>query len=177
MADIAGDLFDDGEDGEQRAFPAAVRRPGPGRPAGSANKKTLALKQYYQAKGFRDPIAYLGEIVSADPVALWRWMIDQQLPRARRGKNGVVQGLPTLTDVISLQVKAAAELAPFLHGKAPIRIETDDKALPVLIMDLGTDQVTAARLGKVDDGSMSLGGPEGEENQGVSGGEGDASHE
>lgn len=171
MADIAGDLFDDGEDGEQRAFPAAVRRPGPGRPPGSANKKTLALKAYYQAKGFRDPIAYLGEIVSADPVALWTWFRE-----ATKGENAALDGAPSLVEIVALQVKAAAELAPFLHGKAPIRIESDDRSLPVLIMDLGTDQVTAARLGKVDDGAMSLGVPEGEENQALSGGDGDASH-
>lgn len=171
MADSAGDLFDDGEDGEQRAFPATVRRPGPGRPAGSVNKKTLALKQYYQAKGYRDPIAYLGEIVSADPVALWQWFRETTV-----AEKAGLDGAPSLAEIVALQVKAAAELAPFLHGKAPIRIETDDKALPVLIMDLGTDQVTAARLGKADDGAMSLGGPQGEENQGLSEGEDDASH-
>jgi len=153
-----------------------VRRPGPGRPAGSPNKKTVALKAYYQARGFRDPIAYLGEIVSADPVALWQWMLEQQLPHAKRAKNGELQGLPSLTDVISLQAKAAAELAPYLHGKAPIRIEGDDKALPVLILDLGSDQVTAARLAKRDDGAMSLGEAEGEENQGVGDGDDGTSH-
>ncbi|WP_336800494.1 hypothetical protein [Kaistia sp. MMO-174] len=168
------DLFDDddAEDGEPArapAFPAAKR--GPGRPKGSINRKTEAARRYYQAKGYRDPLAFLGELVDADPLELTKWFREQQLKIF-----GSAEGAPSLAEVASMQVKAAAELMPFLHGKMPIRVETDDdKALPILVVDLGGGQAAALPF-QAGDKPMSIGAPETAENSHSDDEEDDGSH-
>lgn len=145
MADLFGEADGEDEDGYLPAFGAASPR-GPGRPKGAANRKTLAMKALYQAKGFRDPLLYLGEMLSKDPLELLVWM------RA----NGSSE--LTLIEVVELQLKAAAELAPYLHGKMPVRIEVDDARLPVLAIDLGTDMVAERQVLQAgSDGPIRLG--------------------
>jgi len=161
-----GDLFGLGEDGGEAvegeplpAFPAPRR--GPGRPAGAANRRTMAIKALYEARGFRDPVLGMGELSSSDPVELWRWLREQT-----KAETGSTETAPTLMEVVQLQQVARRDLAPFIHGKAPIRVEVDDRRLPVLVMDLGSDQVSEGRaIGAVE--AMTIGMAESEQNQGV----------
>jgi hypothetical protein len=150
------DAEDDASEGfgdAPRAFPApdapapgAIAR-GPGRPAGAANRKTLQLQRLYAARGFKDPIAWMGELVTKPPLELLAWVKSQ--PGA---------GAVTLMEVIDLQRKVATDLAPYLHGKMPIRIDHGDERLPVLIIRGDVDQVTIRREREGRD-AMSVGGP------------------
>jgi hypothetical protein len=151
---LDGDLF--GPEGRADhdfapAFPQPTRREGPGRPPGAANRKTLQLQRLYVARGFRDPLLGMGELVTSDPVELWRWMRQQT-----KAETGSLEGAPSLLDVVKLQQAARSDLAPYLHGKAPQQTDTGDEALPVLIVDLGDDQVAAARR-KAADEALSIG--------------------
>jgi hypothetical protein len=128
-ADDAG--CDDDDDGD-RVFSAGGR--GRGRPRGSVNRKTETLSRYYQARGFKDPVSFLGDLVTADPLELFQWL-----------KQHNPAGEHNLLDVIKLQKGAAVDLAPYLHGKMPVSIDIKDDRLPMLIMDLGTNQLDEAR--------------------------------
>lgn len=180
--------------GVQPAFPAPKHQAdaGPGRPKGALNKKTLTLTRYYRAKGFRDPIAAMGELVSADPVALRDWFLKHRrvetrtVTRIRKGVALLVEveereEVPSLAEIVKLQKDAAADLAPYLHGKQPIKVEVDGERLPVLIIDLGTDQLRerTGRFLAASDEPLSAGVPidaEYEEIQGDSAGETEKSH-
>lgn len=136
-------------------FPEARRdqraeKRGPGRPKGAANKKTQALEKLYQAKGFRDPLLFQGEVMSSHPADLLRWFIgmeaavlgideDEAMARYRADDLNV----PSIAEIVAMQIKVADNLAPYLHGKMPIRDLSDqDEKLPVLIVDLGDGPVT-----------------------------------
>lgn len=161
-------LLDELDGGLASAFPRAARA-GPGRPKGSINRKTMTLTAYYRARGFRDPIAAQAEFVSADPVALRDWFREHRAA----GDDG-----PTLFEVVQLQMKVADQLAPYLHGKQPIKVEVDDGRLPVLIIDLGGGAMLSAPVGRYlpgGEGALSIGAPI-EENQEVTGDDGTKSH-
>lgn len=145
-AGAAGDLFgpDDGADdqlGGGSDAPASFPKPAGdageggriGRPPGALNRKTAQLQKLYAARGFKDPILWQGELLTLPPVELRKWLAEQ---------GGAV---PSLLEVIDLQRKVAADLAPYLHGKMPIRIDHGDQRLPVLIIRGDTDQVTLRR--------------------------------
>jgi hypothetical protein len=48
------------------------------------------------------------------------------------------------------------DLAPYLHGKMPVSIDIKDDRLPMLIMDLGTNQLDEARK-QAETGVLSAG--------------------
>lgn len=137
-----GDDGDEDDDGE-RVFSVGGR--GRGRPRGSVNRKTETLSRYYQARGFKDPISFLGDLVTADPLDLFAWL-----------KQHNPGGEHNLLDVIKLQKSAAVDLAPYLHGKMPISLDIKDDRLPMLIMDLGTNQLDEDRSAQAA-GVMSAG--------------------
>lgn len=168
-----GDLFgvetgpEEDADGDfAPAFPQPQRRAG--RPAGAPNRKTVAVRRLYEARGFRDPVMGMGELVTSDPVALWKWMRAETIEA-----TGSAEGAPTLLEVVKLQQVARADLAPYLHGKAPVTNDAGDQVLPMLIIDMTTDQVTAAQHVRRGEQAISIGQPIDEaeivENQGVSG--------
>ena len=64
-----------------------------------------------------DPAELLAQVVSADP---------RELSKVMPGKHPL--------DAIKVQVAAAGELMPYLHGKMPVRTTQPDQALPVLII-------------------------------------------
>lgn len=129
------DGWEDGEDDSDRVFSGGGR--GRGRPRGSVNKKTETLQRYYNSRNFKDPISFLGDLVSADPVKLWQAI-----------KVADPTGGTTLLQVMKLQRSAAVDVAPYLHGKMPISVDIKDDRLPMLIMDLGTNQLDEARKGQ-----------------------------
>lgn len=94
-----------------------------GRPAGSLNRKTLRLGAYLESLGHRDPAVVLAELASMP-------MVD--LKRLAKGKDGAA--------ALAARIRAAEALMPYLHGKMPVRIESEG-ALPVLQLLVGTNQI------------------------------------
>jgi hypothetical protein len=123
---------------------------GRGRPPGSLNKKTRALQKLYAGRGFKDPLMWGGELLTMPPLQLWQYLRAQHI-----AETGKAKGAPRLMEVVQLQRLIAADLAPYLHGKMPIRIDHGDERLPVLIIQAGSDQVTL-RKGRE---AVSAGGP------------------
>jgi hypothetical protein len=144
-----GDLFDDGPEGDGEGTPSALsqaleeRGQAPrGRPKGARNRKSAALEAWYFARGYRDPIAVLGEIVSSDPRALAQ----------------LIGGKEPMKNAIGAIVAAAGELAPYLHGKQPVKVEVSGQALPILAIVTGDNQLDQARALQ-DRRALSIGAP------------------
>lgn len=154
-----GDLFDDDDEGEGAPSPfadageLAPRRKAIGRPQGSRNKHSEAFETYYYAQGYRDPLVAAAQLVTVDPVALFAWF---------REHNPSDQDL-TLRDVVKLQLEAGRDIAPYLHGKAPVRIIHEGERLPYLVINAATNQLAeAAKL--VNGKALSIGTPDTNEN-------------
>lgn len=77
---------------------------GPGRPAGSANRRTLQLARFIQAH-CRDPVLFLASVYSR-PV--------EQLA----GELGC-----TKRDALALMIQSAREVAPYTHSKMPVAVD------------------------------------------------------
>lgn len=120
---------------------AAFRRRG--RPKGSTNKKTADFSAWYEAQGFADPLALQADFMSADPVALQAWFIEHEKAMKPAGKR-LVRAIPSLLDIVKEQMARADALAPYLHGKAPVRVVVEDERLPVLVINSGTNQIDQA---------------------------------
>lgn len=102
-----------------------------GRPAGATNRKSKSFEKWFFAMGFKDPAQYLAELMSADPIAL----------------RAAIGGDTTLEAVIGIQVKAAGELMPYLHGKKPTDLsDVPDEQLPHLFIMAGTDQLEQGQI-------------------------------
>lgn len=138
-----GDLF--GAEVEGAAARAGLR--GPGRPKGALNKKTEDFERFYFAQGFEDPLVGMGKLISTNPLDLW--VSIREWHKKLRVKNP-----PGFLDVLRLQQAVRAEIAPYLHGKMPIRHEISIDQLPTLMLALGTDQISEAE--RMLDGSGML---------------------
>lgn len=112
-----------------------------GRPRGARNRKSEAFEKWYFAKGYKDPAQFLGELITADPIAL-----------------GQAIGGATRLEVLNLQKAAAAELMPYLHGKKPIDVNVTGELLPTLIIAAGTNQLDQAQQIR-DQRALSIGSP------------------
>jgi hypothetical protein len=90
--------------GERVVALQAPRRAGPGRPPGAKNRSTTEWQRYLLAK-YRSPLEALAEIMS-------------------RPVSDLVDEVGcTRFEALKLQVHAAAELAPYLHGKMPVEVQ------------------------------------------------------
>lgn len=136
-ADVAAAL---GRDRDPRV---AGRRPR-GRPKGSTNRKTQDFASWYEAQGFKDPLQLQAEFMSADPVALQSWFIEFERTQKAIGKM-FGQAVPSLSEIVEQQMAIANKIAPYLHGKAPVRVVVEDERLPVLVINAGTNQIDQAR--------------------------------
>ncbi|SFT67045.1 hypothetical protein SAMN05444141_102663 [Pseudovibrio denitrificans] len=162
------------ESGPDDVFPSARRSGsresrGRGRPKGAKNKKTEQLQKMWSARGFKDPLMFQGEFLSSHPADLWKWFVEEQakvdgltladaIIKALKGK---LDGIPTIPEIVAMQLKTADHVAPYLHGKMPVREESDDdERLPVLMIDLGTDQVNEGKYLDADEEPMSIGAQE-----------------
>ena len=153
-----GDWRADAAASLERADPAkAERRRGRGRPKGSANRKTQDFAAWYEAQGFKDPLQLQAEFMSADPVALQAFFIEHERTQKAIGKM-FGQAVPSLADIVKAQMDCAAEIAPYLHGKAPVRVVVEDERLPVLVINSGTNQIAQAEAVAAAKG-LSLGRP------------------
>ncbi|MDP3554839.1 hypothetical protein [Methylocystis sp.] len=141
---------------DSNPFPEIVRRGGSRR--GVPNRRTDDVKRYYQALGFRDPLAFLGHLITIDTAAL---------ASALSCKKAVA---------VDVQRKAATDLMPYLYSKQPAKLDLGDgEALPMLV--IGRAERQAVRKA-VAAGSMSIDGDfdDGEENQPVADGDAAGSH-
>lgn len=121
---------------------AAAKR-GPGRPRGAVNRKTAEFEKLYRAKGFKDPLLFLGEVISRDPVELQAWYVEHERAIRAQGKH-LYLAIPTLHEIEAMQIAAADKLKDHLHGKMPAQIVVSAENLPHLIIDLGTHQLADA---------------------------------
>ena len=160
------DLFDDEGDAEGVPSPfleelEAARGGRIGRPKGALNRKTRDFEAWYTAMGFKDPAELLAQVVSADPLAL----------------AAVMPGKSRL-DALKLQVAAAGELMPYLHGKMPTRTSQPDERLPMLVINAATNQLAQGR--RLAEGKQLAIGrpaePEASEINGLDDGGAEASH-
>ena len=156
--DLAGGLYGDAE-----ALGDAARR-GRGRPKGAMNKHTSDFEGWYYAQGFTDPLEKLGAFVSADPVGLWLGLFGE----AKAGgmtKKQALNTIPSLFSIIREQHGCAKELAPYLHGKKPLKVQISDERLPQLMILTGMDQNEITKR-LAEDGALALGSViEGEGNE------------
>lgn len=132
--------FADASAAHARQVAEGLRPARAGRPKGSTNRKTEEFEAWYRAQGYRDPLVALADWITADPVHLQAWFEEHE-----RSVTAVGKTLPSLLDIIKAQNAAAGELAPYLHGKMPIRVKIEDERLPVLVLNLGTNQLDQAR--------------------------------
>lgn len=130
---------------ERDADPRVAGRRGRGRPKGSVNRKTQDFAAWYDAQGYKDPLQLQAEFMSADPVALQSWFIEFERTQKAIGKM-YGQAVPSLSDIVEMQMSVADKLAPYLHGKAPAREAPDDERLPILVINAGTNQLAQAQL-------------------------------
>lgn len=121
---------------------APVKR-GPGRPKGAANRKSEDFGRWYRAMGFKDPLRFMGEVISRDAVALQAWYIDNERAVRAQGKHHYL-AIPSLKEIEDMQLTAAERLAPYLHGKMPVEVVVTDERLPQLLIDLGSHQLAEA---------------------------------
>lgn len=146
------------EDAPSDLFGAAAEagaRRGIGRPKGARNRKTEAFEAWYFAR-FKDPAVFLGELVTMDARALQQLAIEDRYSILER--EGKVAEVPGLLEIIKLQMAAAGELMPYLHGKKPIDVNVSAELLPTLIIAAGLNQVDQARL-LAEAKAMSVGAP------------------
>lgn len=117
---MGGDAHDN--DFELQAVPLETldKRAKRGRPAGAINKKTVALRQYLGAMGFKDPAVVLAQTYSRPVEELALWLGCEK------------------ADAFKMQISAAESLMPYLHGKMPLKVEIDDKPMPVVVMNFGS---------------------------------------
>lgn len=125
-----------------------------GRPPGARNKRDADAERWYFARGFTDPMQKLGELVSTDPRVLQAWFAEN----AGLDSDGKQRSAPNILEVVNMQIRAAGELMPYLHGKKPIEVVVGDERLPTLIVDLGTNQLAEGRaIG--EQRALSIGAP------------------
>lgn len=77
----------------------------PGRPIGSANKRTLQLARYLASLGFKDPALGLAHVASMDWGTIAKALSCTPLEAAR------------------FWLDASRELMPYIHQKRPIALE------------------------------------------------------
>lgn len=136
-----GDLFraiDEDASAYDASTVAPVRR-GRGRPAGSVSRATKDMRAWLQSRGYRDPLEFLGAILSADTIEL-----------------AAALGAADRVEVLKLQIRAAESAAQYLHQRAPMAVEIKGDGPRPLVMIV--DGV-AMRVAGGGDGTMSVHDP------------------
>lgn len=122
-----GELLDyDGPEGAQGpATQLLERRRGPGRPPGSPNKATADLRRFLLAR-FKHPVVALAEVYSIPTDAL-----------------AAALGIEP-RDALTLQIRAAAEVAPYVDSKMPAKVAvTGGDRLPTFALHLSAGGIEA----------------------------------
>jgi hypothetical protein len=125
------ELFDlDGPEGAEGPVSKVLERKGPGRPKGSINKRTEDLRRFLLAR-FKHPVVALAEIYSVPTDEL----------ASALGIKAV--------DALTLQIRAAGEVAPYVDSKMPAKVMvTDSDRLPAFNLVFADGGVTVEQGGK-----------------------------
>jgi hypothetical protein len=123
-----------------------------GRPKGARNRKSKDFERWFQAMGYKDPLQCLAEIITENPLVLQAYLAEN----AGVDSAGKRRPAPTIAEIVRLQIAAASDLAPYLHGKKPVEIAIIDERLPALILNLGTNQLDQAKRISAD-GALVIG--------------------
>lgn len=139
----------------------------PGRPKGSRNKSTEQVKQVIRRLG-GDPQMALARIVAGGPAFLMRIAqaahleayggetdgAGRPLKPAKDGEDGpqVLEPMDA-TEATRLWMRSAETLAPYMMGKAPIRVEVDGDGLSVNIFSAAIDAAGPDLGGTADEAS------------------------
>ncbi|OEI83717.1 hypothetical protein GRI33_06245 [Brucella sp. BO3] len=142
--DMGLDWRSDAASSLERREPEKAAQRGRGRPKGAGNRKTKDFQAWYEAQGFKDPLQLQAEFMSSDPVALQSFFLEHEKTMKAIGKKTGV-AVPALIDIVKEQMACARDLAPYLHGKAPVRVVVEDERLPMLVINSGTNQIDQAR--------------------------------
>lgn len=102
--------------GDVAASDEAAQRHGPGRPAGSRNRRTDEWMEFILAR-YRSPLVFLAEAYTR-PVA----QLASELACTRE-------------EAFKLQVTAARELAPYLHQKQPVAVNVSGSGVVSLVIE------------------------------------------
>ncbi len=116
----------------------ATAKRGPGRPAGSTNKKSQTLQKWLLGLGYRHPAVLLAEI-TARPV--------EELA-AQLGCDKL--------EAFQEQRKAASDLLPYFEGRILPKTDQGEQPLPQLHLHLDVDQVGLAGAKVADEGPILL---------------------
>lgn len=120
----------DGPDGASGPVSDVLERRGPGRPKGSINKRTEDLRRFLLAR-FRHPVVAMAEIYS--------------IPTDELAKHLGCKPM----DALGLQLKAAAEVAPYVDSKMPAKVQiTDSDRLPAFNLVFANGGVSLEQGGK-----------------------------
>ena len=128
----------------ERSDPDKAAQRGRGRPKGAGNRKTKDFQAWYQAQGFKDPLELQAQFMSSDAVALQSFFIEHEKTLKAVGKS-VGLAVPALIDIVKEQMACARDLAPYLHGKAPVSLVVADERLPFLVINASTNQIAQAQ--------------------------------
>lgn len=128
----------------ERREPEKAAQRSRGRPKGAGNRKTKDFQAWYEAQGFKDPLQLQAEFMSSDPVALQSFFLEHEKTLKAIGKKTGI-AVPALIDIVKEQMACARDLAPYLHGKAPVRVFLEDERLPFLVINAGTNQIAQAQ--------------------------------
>ena len=96
-----------------------------GRPKGALNRRTREFRERYEREGFRDPLMFMGWVISQD---------SGKLAREFKCKKA---------EVLPWQIKAAQALAPYLHSRMPQAVQVEHDRLPLLVVgkiEAGSDE-------------------------------------
>jgi hypothetical protein len=99
---------------QARAAEAVALR-GRGRPPGSRNRRTQDFVAYFLSTQ-RDPLLFLASVY-------------QRTPEELAAEVGCSKA-----DALALQVRAASEVAPYVHGKQPVRLQVQSAGAITLLV-------------------------------------------
>lgn len=106
----------------------------PGRPKGARNRKTVEFEKFFEDCGFTDPLVGMAEFITSDLRGLLAWFREYDKDNA-----------PSLWEIVKEKHAVMAQLAPYLHGKKPTDETEPDERLPMLVLNLGTNQLAQAQ--------------------------------
>lgn len=135
-----------------------ARRKGPGRPAGAQNRMTKDIRKLILSQ-FRHPLVALAEIASLDTKALAKHLDCKPI------------------EALDRQIRAAAELAPYLAAKQAAVDDSGQVVLPMLQLNFGAAAPAGVQAVAKDGETLSiLDLTQSFADQGLSGTAGAASH-
>lgn len=132
---------------------APGERRGRGRPPGSRNRSTSDWSRYILSR-YRSPLIGLAEIAAATPHELQAALGGPPVAAApgQDGEPGQRAEGITLAECLRIIMQAQASLAPYLHQKQPLAVDTGGGSTLTIIINRGEGApVDAARIVPIDD--------------------------